>query len=117
MAGFPKQSASMPQAGACQVIQCATGAAVATAKFGVATQQVRVLSQLPAWGSFGQTTGDTVQASSAGGVGFMLTGGSSSGVSLYAGVFPEYFVVRPGQLMVVASTSTSSFAVSVTEMS
>ena len=102
-----------------QNIQCVQGAATASAKFGNGTQQIRVLSQLPCWGSVNQTTADATasQASIAGGTGMMLTGGSTtnSAVSLYSGAFPEYFVVRPGQIFIVASTSTSSFAVSVTE--
>ena len=116
MAGaFSKQSASRPIF--YQVMQLATGASVVTTgKFGLATQQIRVLSQLPAWITINQTTSDSVIATSAGGVGIFTTGGSSSGVALYAGAFPEYFTVTPGQLLVAASTSTSSFAISVTEM-
>ncbi len=118
MAGaFEKQGSS--RAITYQVLQY-NSATVASAKFGPSTQQVRVMSQIGGWGTFNQTTSDTIIASSAGGVGMFITGistGTPAAVTTVTGSpYPEYFTVTPGQLFVFSSTSTSTGALSLTEM-
>ena len=116
--GFDKQAASRPVT--YQVLQFTGTAAggVASSKFGVATQQIRVMSQLSGWGTINQTTSDTIIA--AGGVGFIVTGlstGYPAAVTTVSGSpYPEYCTVTPGQLFVFNSTTTSSGAISITEM-
>ena len=118
MAQFDKQCSSRPIT--YQVLNFTGTAAggVASAKFGVATQQIRVMSQLGGWGTINQSTGDTIIA--AGGVGMMVTGISTgypaAATAATGSPYPEYFAVTPGQLFFFNSTTTSSGAVSITEM-
>ncbi len=91
-------------------------ATVISTFFKAGTQQIRVASQCNGWGSIDQTTG-SVTATSAGGAGFLVSGGTTSALSVvYTGVGYEYFTVTPGQFFSFSSTSTSTFSVSVTEM-
>jgi hypothetical protein len=76
--------------------------------FGPGTQQIRVLSQLAGWGTVNQSTADSIIASSAGGTGMLIAANVAQG---------DYLTVRSGQIFVFSSTSTSTGAVSVTEMS
>lgn len=94
-------------------------ATVWTTKFGSNINQIRVMSQLGGWCTINDTTADSVIATSAGGVGMIVTG-VSTGVPAAATAVSgspryEYFSVNPGQIMVFASTSTSTGAVSITE--
>lgn len=76
--------------------------------FATGVQQIRVVSQLAGWGTINQSTGDSIIASSGGGVGMIVPANTADG---------EYFTVQQGQIFVFSSTSTSTGAVSVTEMS
>ena len=113
--GYDKQSASRPITS--QVVQNAQGAFSASAAFGGATQQIRLMSQIQGWATIG-TTSDAILASSAGGIGMIITGLStfSTAGSFVGQVYPEYFAVTPGQKFCFASTSTSSGALTITEM-
>ncbi len=112
--GWDKQPASRPNV--YQVLQNTQGATVISTFFKQGTVQIRVSAQCNGWGSIDQTTG-TIIASSAGGAGMLITGGTTSALpSVYTQPSFEYFTVTPGQFFSFASTSTSSFAVSVTEM-
>ncbi len=116
--GFDKQPSSRP-AGATgyQVLQC-TSATIWSTKFGSAVNQIRVASQLNGWGTINNTTADSVVATSAGGVGMIISGGTTSAnPTVYTQVGVEYFTVSPGQIFMFSTTSTSSGAISVTEMS
>jgi hypothetical protein len=105
MTGFvPKQSSNIPVK--YQVLQYNSATAFST-NFGQSIQQIRVTSQLAGWGTVNQTTSDSIIASSAGGVGMIIPANTVGG---------EYFTVRPGQFFTFSSTSTSTGAVSVTEM-
>jgi hypothetical protein len=77
------------------------GATVASTNFGVATQQIRVVSEVQGWLSIGASTTVTV---------------GSNGLKINPNVEGEYFTVTPGQLAAFNSTSTSTGFVSVTEM-
>ena len=99
-----KQSSSKPNR--YQVLQCATGATVFSSGFAPGISQIRVLSQLAGWGTINQSTADLIIASSAGGTGMQITTGGA-----------EHFTVQQGQIFVFASTSTSSGAISCTEVS
>ena len=116
--GFDKQASS--RCNVYQVLQWTTTGLVQTAKFGSGTQHVRLMSQIGGWGTFNQTTSDNTVASSAGGVGFFVTGvstGTPGAATVASGSpYPEYFAVTPGQIFCFASTSTSTGALSVTEM-
>lgn len=116
--GFDKQAASRPVK--YQVLQY-NSATVFTTKFGPATQQIRVFSQIGGWGTVNDTTADATIATSAGGVGMLVTG-ATTGYPAAATVaggspYPEYFSVTPGQIFTFSSTSTSTGACTVTEMS
>lgn len=115
---FSKQSGSRPHT--YQVIQY-NSATVFTTKFGNSTQQIRVMAQIGGWGTVNDTTADSVIATSGGGVGMIITGlttGYPAAVTTVAGSpYPEYFSVTPGQIFTFSSTSTSTGAISVTEMS
>ena len=116
--GFDKQPASRPIT--YQNITYTGGASPSTtvysAKFGVATQQVRVFSSLAGWCSIDQSTltvatatqsAATVGSTNIPGTGMFIPASTVTG---------EYFTVTPGQLFTFASTSTSSGYVSITEM-
>jgi len=106
MANFQfKQSSSKPVR--YQVLQY-NSATCFSSSFATGVQQIRVMSQLAGWGTINQSTADSIIASSAGGVGFVVPAATSGG---------EYFTVQPGQIFVFSSTSTSTGACSVTEMS
>ncbi len=115
--GFDKQGSSRPIT--YQNLQY-NSATVFTTKFGPATQQIRIMSQIGGWATINNTTADSVIASSAGGVGMFITGistGTPAAVTTVTGSpYPEYFSVTPGQIFVFSSTSTSTGACSVTEM-
>ncbi len=111
--GFDKQPSSRPVVS--QVLQYNSATVISTF-FKTGTQQIRVSAQCNGWGSIDQTTG-SVTVTSAGGAGFIITGGTTSALSVvYAAPSYEYFTVTPGQFFSFSSTSTSTFAVSVTEM-
>lgn len=116
--GFDKQAASRPVK--YQVLQY-NSATVFTTKFGPATQQIRVMSQIGGWGTVNDTTADGTIASSAGGVGMIVTGISTgvpaAATAVSGSPYPEYFAVTPGQIFTFSSTSTSTGACTVTEMS
>ena len=114
-AGFPKQSGS--RTNVFQVLNCNSATVISTF-FKPSTQQIRVCSQINGWGSIDQST-SSVGVSSAGGTGMLITGGTTSANPVvYTQVGPaEYFTVTPGQFFSFASTSTSTGAISVTEMS
>ena len=115
--GFDKQASSRPLR--YQVLQY-NSATVSTTKFGASTQQIRVMSQIGGWGTVNDTTADLTIATSAGGIGMIVTGlttGYPAAVTTVAGSpYPEYFSVTPGQIFTFSSTSTSTGACSVTEM-
>ncbi len=115
---FDKQCSSRPVT--YQVLQY-NSATLFTTKFGVATQQIRVMAQIGGWGTINNTTADSIIASSAGGVGMIITGlstGYPAAVTTVGGSpYPEYFSVTPGQIFTFSSTSTSTGAISITEMS
>ena len=101
-----------------QVLQSAA-ATVWSTKFGPNINQIRVASQIGGWGTVNNTTADSVVPTSGGGVGMIITGQSTFGsVGTLGGGFgpAEYFSVNPGQIFMFSSTSTSTGAVSVTEM-
>ena len=116
--GFDKQPASRPVT--YQTMFYTGGASPSTtvysAKFGVATQQIRVISTLAGWCSIDQSTvaaSTTVQSATVGstnipGTGMIVPASTVGG---------EYFTVTPGQIFTFASTSTSSGNLSITEMS
>ena len=114
---FDKQGASRPHI--YQVIQY-NSASIGTTKFGAGTQQIRVMRQLGGWGTINDTTNDSVIATSAGGVGMFITGistGTPAAATAATGSpYPEYFAVTPGQIFFFSSTSTSTGAISITEM-
>ena len=98
-----------------QVLQYAS-ATIWSTKFGPNINQIRVASQIGGWGTVNNTTADSVVPTSGGGVG-MIINGLSTGATLSAGnAQPEYFDVSAGQIFMFSSTSTSTGAVSVTEM-
>ena len=117
MAGaFGKQSSSRP-------IKYQTIAynsvSLGTTPFGPSVQQIRVMSQLGGWLTINQTTNDTIIATTAGGVGMIISGVStafSAGTIGGGSGYPEYFAVTPGQIAFFSSTSTSTGTVSITEM-
>ncbi len=115
--GFDKQAASRPNI--YQVLQYNSATAI-SAKFSPGTQHIRVMAQVGGWGTINNTTSETVIASSAGGVGMIITGlttGYPAGATAVAGSpYPEYFAVTPGQIFIFSSTSTSTGAITVTEM-
>ncbi len=116
--GVDKQPSSRP-AGATgyQVLQC-TSATIWTTKFGAGVNQIRVCAQINGWGTINNTTADSVVPTSAGGVGMVISGGTTSAASVvYTAPTFEYFSVTPGQIFMFSTTSTSSGAISVTEMS
>lgn len=100
----PKQSSNYPVK--YQVLQYNSATAFST-NFGTGIQQIRVLSQLAGWATVNQSTSDSIIASSAGGIGMVIAANTAQG---------DYFTVRPGQIFTFSSTSTSTGAVSVTEM-
>ena len=112
--GFDKQPASRPVA--FQNIFYVGGASPSTgivsAKFGAATQQVRIISSLTGWGSLGDSTSPTTLTGTVGstnvpGTGMIIPASTVGG---------EYFTVTPGQIFGFASTSTASGTISITEM-
>ncbi len=91
-------------------------ATVISTFFKAGTQQIRVCAQCNGWGSIDQST-SSVTVTSAGGAGMIITGGTTSALSVvYSAPAYEYFTVTPGQFFSFSSTSTSTFSVSVTEM-
>ncbi len=111
--GFDKQPSS--RAIVFQVLNCNSATVISTF-FKVGTQQIRVSAQCNGWGAIDQST-SSVTVTSAGGAGMLITGGSTSAASVvYTAPSYEYFTVTPGQFFSFASTSTSTFAVTVTEM-
>ena len=113
----PKQSSSRVVKP--QVIQY-NSATIWTTKFSSNVNQIRVVSQLGGWGTINDTTADPTVVSSAGGIGMIITGvstGYPAAATVAAGLTAvEYFTVNPGQIFMFSSTSTSTGAVSVTEM-
>jgi len=106
MANFQlKQSSSYPIR--YQVLQY-NSATVFSTNFGSETNQIRIMAQLAGWGTINQSTADSIIASSAGGTGLIIPAMTSGG---------EYLTVRPGQIFTFTSTSTSTGACTVTEMS
>jgi hypothetical protein len=100
MAGFEKQHGSRENID--QVLAyLGGGATVASNKFGTATQQIRVVSEIQGWLSIGSSTTVTV---------------GSNGMKIAPNVNGEYFTTTPGQIAAFNSTSTSTGCVSVTEM-
>jgi hypothetical protein len=100
MAGFEKQHGSRENVD--QVLAyLGGGATVASNKFGTATQQIRVVTEVQGWLSIGASTTVTV---------------GTNGMKIAPNVEGEYFTVTPGQLAAFNSTSTSTGYVSVTEM-
>jgi hypothetical protein len=96
MAGFEKQHGGRENID--QVLAClGGGATVASNKFGTATQQIRVVSEIQGWLSIGSSTTVTV---------------GSYGMKIAPNVNVEYFT----QIAAFNSTSTSTGCVSVTEM-
>jgi hypothetical protein len=77
------------------------GGTVASNKFGTATQQIRVVSEIQGWLSIGSSTTVTV---------------GTNGMKISPNVEGEYFTTTPGQIAAFNSTSTSRGYVSVTEM-
>ena len=77
------------------------GTTVASNKFGTATQQIRVVSEIQGWLSIGSSTAVTAD---------------SNGMKIAPNVNREYFTTAPGQIAAFNSTSTSTGCVSVTEM-
>ena len=69
------------------------GATVASNKFGTATQQIRVVSEIQGWLSIGSSTTVTV---------------GSNGMKIAPNVNGEYFTTTPGQIAAFNSTSTST---------
>lgn len=117
---FMKQPGSHPSGGSRYQVLQYNSATVFTTKFGPNTQQIRIVSQIGGWGTVNDTTADATIATSAGGVGMIITGLSTFGSvgTLGSGWGPaEYFSVVPGQIFTFSSTSTSTGACSVTEMS
>lgn len=116
-AGIGKQSASRPIK--YQVLNY-NSASVGSTAFSASVQHIRVMSQIGGWGTINQTTNDTVIATTAGGVGMIITGvstGTPGAATVASGSpYPEYFAVTPGQMFFFSSTSTSTGAVTVTEM-
>jgi hypothetical protein len=116
--GWDNQAASRPNV--YQVLNWTSTGLVQTSKFAIATQQIRVMSQIAGWGTINQTTSDSILATSAGGVGMLITGLSTgfpgAATALSGSPYPEYFTVTPGQIFCFASTSTSTASLTVTEM-
>ncbi len=111
--GWDKQPASRPNF--YQVLQYNSATVISTF-FKQGTAQIRVSAQCNGWGSIDQSTG-SVGVTSAGGAGMIITGGTTSALSaVYTAPAFEYFTVTPGQFFSFSSTSTSTFAVSITEM-
>ncbi len=111
--GWDKQPSS--RANFNQVLQCNSATVISTF-FKAGTTQIRVAAQLNGWGSIDQST-SSVTVTSAGGAGMIITGGTTSAnSSVYTGGGFEYFTVSPGQFFSFSSTSTSTGAVSITEM-
>ena len=116
MGQFSKQSSSRPIK--YQVLTY-NSASIGSTNFGPSVQQVRVMSQLGGWITINQSTSDSIIATTNGGVGMIVSGVStafSAGTIGGGSGFPEYFAVTPGQLFFFNSTTTSSGAVSITEM-
>ncbi len=112
--GIDKQPSSRPLV--YQVLQYNSATVISTF-FKTGTQQIRVAAQCNGWGAVDQTTG-SVTATSAGGAGMIITGGTTSALSVvYSAPSFEYFTVTPGQFFSFSSTSTSTFSITVTEMS
>lgn len=99
-----KQSSSKPSK--YQVLQYNAATCFST-NFAPGVYQIRVLSQLAGWATINQSTADSIIASSAGGTGMVIAANTAAG---------DYFTVQPGQILVFSSTSTSTGAISVTEM-
>ena len=108
-AGFDKQPASRPWL--YQTINYAGGAGggpiVCTAPFSKSTQHIRAISQLAGYVSIDQSTSATLVTSSTIPNGMMIPASTVGG---------EYFTVTPGQIFTFCSTSTSSAAITITEM-
>lgn len=98
-----------------QVLQ-SNSATVWSTNFGPNVNQIRVVSQIGGWGTVNDTTADSVVPTSGGGVGMIITGLTTAGTISYGVGKPEYFAVNAGQIFMFSSTSTSTGAVSVTEM-
>lgn len=97
---FDKQHSSRPDV--TQILAyLGGGATVVSTNFGIATQQIRVVSEVQGWLSIGASTTVTV---------------GSNGLKISANVEGEYFTATPGQVAVFNSTSTSTGYVSITEM-
>jgi hypothetical protein len=97
---FDKQHSSRPNIN--QILAyLGGGATVASTNFGIATQQIRVVSEVQGWLSIGASTTVTV---------------GSNGLKISANVEGEYFRVTPGQLAAFNSTSTSTGFVSIAEV-
>jgi hypothetical protein len=100
MAGYDHQHSS--RINVAQVLAyLGGGATVASTNFGIATQQIRVVSEVQGWLSIGASTTVTV---------------GSNGSKISANVDAEYFTTTPGQLAAFNSTSTSTGFISITEM-
>ena len=97
---FDKQHSSRPNVN--QILAyLGGGATVVSTNFGVATQQIRVVSEVQGWLSIGASTTVTV---------------GSNGLKISANVEGEYFTATPGQIAAFNSTSTSTGFVSIAEM-
>ena len=100
MAGFEKQHGSRENID--QVLAyLGGGATVASNKFGTATQQIRVVSEIQGWLSIGSSDHRHCRP---------------DGMKIAPNVNGEYFTTTPGQIAAFNSTSTSTGYVSVTEM-
>ena len=111
-AGFDKQPASRPNVyqNMFNVGGASPSTTIYSAKFAVATQQIRVISSLAGWASIDQTTSVTAVSST-------TLGSTTGGFFIPAATFTgEYFTVTPGQLLTFASTGTTTGIVSITEM-
>ena len=100
MSGFEKQHGSRENID--QVLAyLGGGATVASNKFGNATQQIRVVSEVQGWLSVGYSTTVTI---------------GTNGMKISPNVEGEYFTTTPGQIAAFNSTSTSTGYISLTEM-
>lgn len=101
--GFDKQHASRPNVYQILILTYAGGGtSVASNNFGIATQQIRVVSDVQGWLAIGPT-GTTVTV-------------GTNGLKIAPAVDGEYFTVTSGQVAAFNSTSTSTGYVSICEV-
>jgi len=107
-AGWDKQPASRPFK--YQVVGWTGSGTALSTYFTSQTYQIRICSQTAGWAIIDSTRGDLnggTIPTTAGGIGEFVPASTVGG---------EYFTVSPGQSFLWASTSTSSFYISITEM-